>query len=194
MTPLAASPARPPLAPATKPPFGRRAATRESAIDEWEKKEGDKLAERWADGKITLLRVAIEAEKIEEKANAMRDELRDNCRMRANQDSEQRTSRGDAAGCVNARSGETLEVVKDAAGDLFPVVGLDSQSGDPARPGSVSSCGVSVYAEIEKDESGMWAGYVRQHPKGERVRVSIYAPDGHRRLEGWVRPGRSSFK
>ena len=54
-------------------------AERQRAINEWEQDELEKLAEKWADGEITLLRGAMEGEKIEEEATSMRLELEDAC-------------------------------------------------------------------------------------------------------------------
>ena len=48
-------------------------------IDEWEREERRKLEDDIVEGKVTLLGVAIMAERIEEEANEMTDELSDVC-------------------------------------------------------------------------------------------------------------------
>ena len=59
---------------------------RRSTIEEWEQGELEKLEGKWADGKITFLRAAIDSEKIEEEADAMDDELMDNCKTKADRE------------------------------------------------------------------------------------------------------------
>lgn len=65
--------------------FWEACEDREDAIDEWAEKEEISVTEDFADGKITFLRAGIEYERIEEEADALRDELRDNCEAKVNE-------------------------------------------------------------------------------------------------------------
>ena len=80
-----------PVKPSTSAPrgadssqeFWEACSERERAIDDWEERKGEAVAEDFIDGKITLLRAGLEAERIAEEADAMRRKLRDNCEAKA---------------------------------------------------------------------------------------------------------------
>ena len=56
---------------------------REGQIDEWEKRKEREIEDEWIDGKRGTWQSAAKALRIEKEADAMRDELRDNCHVKA---------------------------------------------------------------------------------------------------------------
>ena len=60
-------------------------------------------------------------------------------------------------GCHDARTGEELEVVRDANGELFPVTKISFDLGNL----SIDYCGVTVDAQVVEMDSGIEVVY---HP------------------------------
>ena len=63
--------------------FWEQCQERRDAIDRWEEEESNKVADKWIDGEITMMRGAVEVEEVKADADALRDELMDNCEAKA---------------------------------------------------------------------------------------------------------------
>lgn len=168
--------------------FWQACDERRGKIDSWEQDELFKVEDEWIDGERGLLQSGVKIERIEEEADNMRRELKNNCEAAGpTWEPPFEAPKVEEGHCVDPWGEETLTAVKDAYGDVYRVIRLDTEVRDTAGPG-FSSCGVSVYAKLEEDVSGMWAGHVYNYETGEPIRASRGLTKGFRFLEGWVRP------
>lgn len=168
--------------------FWQTCNERRSKIDDWERDEILKVEDEWIDGKRRMLQSAAKVERIEDEADDMRSELSDNCKAAGpTWEPPPWVLSIEQGHCVDGWGEKTLTAVKDAHGDVYRVVRLDTEVKDTAGPG-FSSCGVPVRAKLEEDVRGMWAGHVYHYETREPIRASRGLREGFRFLEGWVRP------
>ena len=177
--------------------LNRICSERSQKIDEWERHEKRKVEENFASGESGLLGGMVKYEHIEEDASEWRSQLRENCDAKREElypdDPPWGTStpESEVGWCMESWGEKRLDAVKDANGDLYPVIRLHDQRewNVPGKPIAMSSCGVSIYAKLDGEEDIPWAGYLYHPDTNQRIWVSIVSKDGkYRWLEGWMSP------